>query len=500
MKSIKNLLIPAAALLILVVVAIVYFAVPKKEDVAESNISNESTSVLNISNGEIQRFAIHKKDGDDIAFTSEVSSDSSEQIWTLEGEDVELSQSAVSSYVSILSSYVANSTIIEPSDLTEYSLTDPDFTIEITKFDGTVTNIYIGAMTFDNSGVYFSLDGDANVYITAPLKREYCEYSLSDFVSTKILEIDLSQVSTVEFVRDSDNTDIITVPVEKNGSFEHPGFNVVEPFECPTNENYENLVEFFATLQVSSYEDISEADLSSYGLNDPAFEMIFTLDDDSEITISLSNNMNGKYYGVCSEVEGYFSLNELQFNGIETPLMSLLDSYIAMYDASDVSSISCTYGEQSFEFDLNVHTSMSEEGATATLNGRNAYVRVIDGGRSYAAILFESIVGMQYSGIDTTAEPALEPAMSFSIVTNDYDIVAIDFVERDSGSYYVFVDGEYTGFYCLSSELFAYGGNDPFGYGSWAAYELTVEAIDNSINGVYTLPVANNNSEVSEEA
>ena len=46
----------------------------------------------------------------------------------------------------------------------------------------------------------------------------------------------------------------------------------------------------------------------------------------------------------------------------------------------------------------------------------------------------------------------------------------------------------------MSSVLFADGEDDPYGYGSWAAYELTVEAIEGSINGVYMLPVSNDST------
>ena len=495
MKSLKNLIVPAAVLLALIVFAIVWFSIPKKDK--EPEVSDESKTVLSISCSEISRFSIHKKSGEDIVFVSDGVDEYGSQTWTVEGNDMEISQSAVSSYVSMLSSYTATSTIIEPDSLSEYSLEDPDYSIEITKEDGEIVKLYVGAYTFDSKGVYFMLDGDPNVYITAKLKRDYCDKTLNDFVSTKILELDFAEVSTVEFIRVSDDTDIVTVPVEKNGSFEHPGFDVIEPVECRASERYETLVEFIAGLQVTEYEDIPESELSVYGLEDPAFEFIFTMNDGSEITVSLSINLGGKYYGFCSETEGYFSISEFQFNGVDTPLMSLLDTYIADYEASEVSSITGTYGDDTFVFELNVDNTMGEAGSSADLNYRNAYVRVSEGGRTYASILFDSITGMQYSGIDTAADPDLEPAVTFKIVTNSYQIITIDFVERDPGSYYVFIDGEYTGFYMLSSELFSNGGSDLLSYGAWSAYELTVEAIDNSINGIYTIP--DTTDETSEE-
>ena len=272
MKSLKNLLIPLVVLVLLVIATIVYFVVPKKETASTTGaISNESVNVLNIANTDIQRFAMIKKNGEDLAFTSEIDSESDEQIWSVEGNDMELSQSTVSSYISILSSYVANSTITTPEDLANYSLAEPDFTVEITKFDSSVVKVFIGSYTYDSTGVYFMLENDSNVYITAKLKRDYCEYSVDDFAATTVLDLDFAEVSQVEFIRTSDSVDIVTVPVAVDGSFDYPSFNVVEPFTCPTNNNYESLVRFIAgkdnvitfTFSYNKQETVNTAFLSS---------------------------------------------------------------------------------------------------------------------------------------------------------------------------------------------------------------------------------------------
>ena len=76
--------------------------------------------------------------------------------------------------------------------------------------------------------------------------------------------------------------------------------------------------------------------------------------------------------------------------------------------------------------------------------------------------------------------------------TNSYNINKNEKYEfillNPNNSYYVFIDGEYTGFYVYSDELFHYGGTDTYDYGAWSAYLLTRQAIDNAINNIYDMP------------
>ena len=77
---------------------------------------------------------------------------------------------------------------------------------------------------------------------------------------------------------------------------------------------------------------------------------------------------------------------------------------------------------------------------------------------------------------------------SLSFIDKTYKTTVYEFYTRDSDSYYVLKDGEYTNFYVYSREIFNNGGTDTYSYGCWSAYELLSEAITNSSNGVYTIP------------
>ncbi|MBO4243306.1 MAG: hypothetical protein J5883_08515, partial [Clostridiales bacterium] len=130
---------------------------------------------------------------------------------------------------------------------------------------------------------------------------------------------------------------------------------------------------------------------------------------------------------------------------------------------------------------------LSDSNAVANLNMRNCMIRN-SSGRSYAAVLFESLVCIDIGGIEPDAVPTDDSIMTIKYVTKHYQTITLDFVPRDTDSYYVFMDGEYSSFYIYSRELFKNGGTDTFSYGCWAAYELAQEAIDNAINGTYDIP------------
>ena len=488
MRSMKKLLIPLVLLVVLIVVTAVGMIIKNATD-TEPSESDGNTGFLFVSNDDIQRFNVTSKEGNSITFVHVVDPEDNSNSWELDGAtvDYELDQSAIASYVSLLSSYTYNSVISDPMPLEEYGLADPDFTVTIEKTDGSVTHAYVGSYSYDASNCYCMAEGDPNVYLVAALKRDYCAYTLEDFRSTHILDLDYTNIDTIEFIRTSDDLDLmISCDAEPDSS---PEFNITSPFERGTNGFFDNTLEFFAKLNVTGFMDISPVEIAQYRLEEPAYTLIFTLDNGNMYTITLSDNMAGYYYGSCTGYDGYFKIDSttLGNGGLEMPLINMIDNDVVSFQANEISSIEGTYGDESFTFEISCIEDMTEEGATATLNMRNAYVET-SSGRTYAAFLFENLVTIEISGADLTATPDLESEMSFTYRTTGYQTTTVDFVVRDNNSYFVFIDGEYTGFYVYSDELFHYGGTDTYDYGAWSAYLLTRQAIDNAINNIYDMP------------
>lgn len=489
MKSLKSLLIPFIVMIVLVAVAI--GVIISNNTGKTEEITDTSVEVLYVDTQTISSIEVIDNMGNGIGFQSYRNDDGNVE-WSLldkYASESEINSNGVSSWVAVLSNFYANATIGDSStlDLAEYGLDNPTYTITINNFDGVTNRIFVGNKTVNDQNCYFMLEGDSNIYTITSAKYLYCGYSLIDFLATQILDIDYSNIATLEFIRAEDNLDMITsCEVYETGS---PKFTAISPFSIGCSTYFNDIVSNLVGLQITSFVDLTDEQVADYGLNNPAYTFIFTMVDGTSCKINLTNEINGYYYGTCSNVDGYFQLSSMQLSGLNSSLVMLLDSYIVYYSAYEMSKIIGTYGDQTFEYEIDTDGSISETNAVAMLNLRNAKV-FNSNNRSYAAILFESLITISISGVDTEADPEFDPEITFTYITNDYRTFELSFVVRDGTSYYVFLNGEYTSFVVPKTQIFHDGGDNTFDYGAWTAYELAEEAIDNAINGIYDRPVS----------
>lgn len=490
MKSLRNLLIPFIIMLVLVAVAVFAIVSNNKNNVPVETGGDQRLDVLNISSSLISSIEVVNRDGTGIGFQSTVDGEGN-TVWSLLDKydsEVALNNQGIANWVLVLSSFMADVDIGNSSELNlaEYGLDNPVYTIIITGFDGSVNKIYIGNKTANDTSCYFMVEGDPDIYTIVAAKYTYCGYQLIDFLETSMLGIEYENIATVEFERTSDQIDFTaTCEVLDTGD---AVFTAIDPFKIQCSTYFSNLIDMVKNLEITSYIEIPDDMLSDYGVDNPAYSFTFTMNDGRIISLSLSNLINGYYYGFCSEIDGYFQISEMQISNLNTQLLILLDNYLVYYPATDMSRISGTYGDQTFTYEIETTDSISSEDATAMLNSRNAKVFNSDG-RSYAAILYESLLTISISGIDLEADPSYEPELEFEYITTDHQTHTLSFVPKDINNYYVFMNGEYSGFITSTSELFNDGGENTFNYGAWTAYELANEAIDNQIAGIYDILV-----------
>lgn len=489
MKSLKSLLIPFIVMLVLVAVAV---GVIISNNVGNNDgiVSNESVEVFFMDISTISTVEVLNNNGTGIGFQSYFTNDGILNWSLLDKYDsgVDINSNGVSSWVAVLTNFNASATVGDSSNLNlaEYGLDNPVYTILITGYDGVLHTIYVGNKTVNESNCYFMLDGDPNIYTIAAAKYLYCGYQLIDFLATQILDIDYSNIATLEFIRVEDNLDMVTTcEIYETGS---PIFTAISPFSIGCSNYFNDLVNNVTGLQITSFVELTDEQVNDYGLANPAYRFIFTMVDGTSLEINLSNEVNGYFYGTCSNIDGYFQLSSMQMSGLNTSLVMLLDSYLVYYAAYDMSSITGTYGDETFTYQIDTDGSISAANATALLNLRNAKV-FNSNNRSYAAILYESLITISISGVETDVDPEFDPEVTFTYITNDYHTYELSFVVRDGTSYYVFLNGEYTSFVVPRTQIFHDGGENTFDYGAWTAYEIAEEAIDNAINGIYDRPI-----------
>ena len=123
--------------------------------------------------------------------------------------------------------------------------------------------------------MYFS--GSDVIYSISSTKLDYAEKTAIDFLDSISINIDYDNLKTVHFDRSTDNM-VLDAKAVKNaaGLIE---FDVYSPYEHDTSSYFSNLVYMITQLTISEYIDITDADKSKYGLDNPAYHFILTTND-----------------------------------------------------------------------------------------------------------------------------------------------------------------------------------------------------------------------------
>lgn len=494
MKSVKNLIVPAIILVALIIGVIVYFAVDKyRNNQINESTGSGSVDVVYFNSMDISAISVFNRDTGHTV-TVNCSTDSSGNTrFEYQGDDKDpsasYSQTKLSNYVSLMSSFYSNSHVSSNGNLSEFGLDNPAYTITINALNGTVTTVYLGNKSPDGKNCYLNVAGSKDIYTVAAVKLDNANATYISFLDSRTLDISYSDLDKVHFDRKSDGLSLdANVYIGSSGI---AGFEIYKPYKHSASSYFGTLVDSIVALEIRDYVAVSDSEKASYGLDNPEFHIVFTMKNGEKTELYLSKAIDNCYYGYIAGSDGYFVIDSYQIKGLELKETILIDPYVCYCYVNKISSITGTYGGKSFRLELEVPDGMSitSDGALVTLDGRNA--KVNDSlGRSYCSILFESIACINIGGIEMNANvnTASGPVLSLSFLDKTYVTTTYDFYTRDSDSFYVFKDGEYTNFYVYSRELFNDGGTDTYSYGCWKAYELLSEAISGNINGIYDIP------------
>lgn len=494
MKSVKNLIVPAIILVALVISAIVYFAVDKfrNNQVSESSGSG-MIDVVYFNPSDISNISVYNRDTGHTVTVNCFSDSEGNTSFEYQGDDKKptesYSQSKLSSYVSLMASFSGYTKISSSGNFADYGLDNPAYKITINALNGSVTTISLGNRTPDAKYCYLNVSGSQDIYTVAAVKLDDANVTALSFLDAKALNINFYDLKTIHFDRKNDGLSLDANVIETAS-----GVSTIEfykPYNHGASQYFDSMINSILSLEISEYVAVTDNNLAAYGLNDPNFHFILTTKSGDTTELYFSRNISGVYYGYISGSGYYFLVNERQLNGLELKETVLIDPYVCYCYVKDITSITGTYGDKSFKFELDVPEgkSITSDGVYVTLDGRNAQISDYSG-RSYCSILFESIACINIGGIETNASvnTSSGPVVSFAFLDRTYVTTVYDFYTRDSDSFYVFKDGEYTGFYVYSRELFNDGGTDTYSYGCWRAYELLNEAISGNVNGIYDLP------------
>lgn len=493
MKSAKNLLIPFVIMILLAIGVVVFFAIDRNRNNAQATTTYVSVDLLYVSPVDIDSVSVlHKEKGVNVKIEKKTSSSGSD-VYTYSGSDKgqeSYSQSEMATYVDMLTSFVGCTLVSENANLAEFGLDNPSYTITINKTDGTSNVLLIGNLAPDPSYCYLCAKGSSTVYLVSVDKYRYASKEAKDFLDSSIIDVALSEISTVRFVRKADSLDI-TASLIYDESSESFSFKVIKPFETQSSAYFDRLIERVCSIEANEYEDATTENLAKFGLGTPRFSFTIQSKSGRSYNLDFSQATGGFYYGRLNQTGKIFKISSDKLESIESPLLVLISDYV-FYDTCDnVDSVECTGNDKKFVIKMDVQKgkAISDDSSTVTLDGRNAKVSSSEG-RSYAAMLYETIFCINVGGVEENAiiSSSAVPVTSIRIFDRNHSSTVYDFYKRSEDTCYVCKNGEYTKFYVYNTELYNDGGTDTYNYGIWPAYEILTKAITDSINGVYDIP------------
>lgn len=493
MKTAKNLLIPAIVMILLVIGVVVFYFVDRgiKDHPASTTVNN--VDLLYINPMDVASVKVLQKDGNNEVRVDKSQSADGTVVYNYNGRDKGLetySQSEMAAYVSSLNSFVGCTLVSENANLSDYGLDSPEFTVTITKTDGSQKVVYIGKLTPDGENCYVCAQGSNTVYMAGYNKYYVASKNGNDFIDDRLIEVGLKDLESVSFSRKRDSVNLSGKCSydDSNGSFA-VYFN--KPYTIDSSEYFNKLIENLCTLSADDYENATNENLSKFGLAIPEVSISLMVKGGKTYSLTFSTAKEGFYYGRLNGMGKIFKVDADRFELLETPLLKLINDYIFHDSCDKIDSVEVTGRDKQFVMKMDVAKDevISDSKSTVSLDGRNAKV-TNSNGRSYAAMLYETIFGIGIGGAEGNAvipENAVADT-SIKVYDRNHSAVVYAFYRRSDDSFYVTKDGKYTGFYVFKRELYNDGGQDTYAYGIWPAYEILTKAITNAMNGVYDIP------------
>ena len=498
MKSAKNLLIPFIVMILLALGVVVFFVVDRGIKMRTAETTYAKVDLLYVNPVEIASVSVlHRDSGINVKVDRSQNANGS-VVYNYSGSDKgsgSYSQTAMESFLTTMNSFVSCLAIADNANLSDYGLDSPAFTVTITKTDGTQKVIFIGNKALDGDGYYVCAAGTASVYVAGNDKFFMASKTGNDFLDDRLIEKDVKGLESVKFSRKKDSVELTGDCIHDESS-DACTFKFTKPFEITSSSYFDKLIENVCSMSAAGYEDASTENLSKYGLAIPNVSLVLRFKGGETYSVDLSAAYGEFYYGRLNGTGKIFKVESSKLELVEAPLLKLISEYVFYTTCDAVDSVECSGSRGRFVLKLDVkkNRAISDSDSKVYLDGRNA--KVTNGsGRSYAAMLYESIFCLNVGGVEGNAiipETAVADT-TVRVYDHNHSVVVYEFYRRSDDTFYVTKNGEYTGFYVFKRDLYNDGGADTYSYGIWPAYEILTRAITNGMNGVYEIPVESEN-------
>ncbi|MGN1457712.1 MAG: DUF4340 domain-containing protein [Acutalibacteraceae bacterium] len=389
-KKIKILIFSGIILALLVAALVVVLNLPSTDESTnevssqdaillfdKTNLKAEDITVSNES-GKYQLLGYEYSDESDSAENSE---QKSEIVYTMQDYSSQILSKTMTDSLAEQCLYMSAIQIVDKSGnrYAEYGLDKPRSTVSVIFSDDSEVTMYVGNNAPDNKGVYFRIDGNANVYL---VQQNMINMFLVDkfqmFSKTMSYSFDTDyKIQTVKISGTNFDSNIEIEPINNNANF--CNFVITKPYREICNNDFletfgESLYGLNGTTVVAV--DITEDDMKKYGLDKPYIDVEVTASDDTSVHIIASKADSDKNCYIMKSggtIIYKMSTDELSWYGVT--YRDFLDDSIIRPNMNNILSADIYYGDKNYHYDVTHTTSKNDlyediVTTTATYNGK----------------------------------------------------------------------------------------------------------------------------------
>lgn len=523
MKKGKSVIALLVALVILIGAYVAYTVVQNRTgsetDPSTSDTTSEFEYLTDFTAADVEEVKLENADASFVWSPKTVNAGESNEKVELELSQPEIANlnasTAASKGNALLKLRVASIVSEDAANLADYGLDTPTAVLTITAKDGSETVLQMGSPLRNEETKAYAKLLDSNRVVVVNGLVSTMSVKRADLVLTKILPFELYQVDSFDFTRRSDQMhakllvinpettpDVTPTPVpeeelsvsELNEAAAGRSWRFTEPFswEADATDINTMLAEFTA-VTASEIVSTSIDDPAKYGFDDPAYSYTLYAGDE-ELTVTIGNEAgSGKRYMSVVGRDELMTVDMSTFTVIDRQRSALVNSFVALINISDLDNIQLITPEKHYDMQI-FHPTNEEQEADETLD----YVYTINGedatvtnksGDYYFRKLYSGILSLMVDGEELDATPTGKPLYSVTITkrTAGKDAITIELYERNDQSFYLFKDGEYTGFYTRYTRVDNDSQNDS-NLGLLQLLERMETAMANAVDGVYIIP------------
>ncbi len=418
--------------------------------------------------------------------------------WRVEGkESYPFSSTALTDLANAAIKVAATAEVVANSaDLASYGLDKPLATMTVTLKTGEKHVIKYGNELVSGSAAYVMLDDSGRICSVDSDISDKTGNSFLDLLDkTQVVGIEKNDLTNLTFERAKDGLMLVaacTLVGESDSETASLEFSLSEPLNIEGDSTaLTTLAEEATGVSASKFIELDPKDLSKYGLDNPQYSFVLK-SKDKTVLFKIGKMADGEnYYATSDAMPAVFTIASNSFTTVDKKTIDMVNRFVCLQSIWKwIKSTPICLAQNSMPKSRWPKTRKPQKTRSFS-NWMDRMPKIFnESNSSLFSTFYQRLISPQIAGLEIDAKPVNthDAALSFSIKEDTENNVKahtkmIEFARRDDYTYYVFADGEYTGYYVNGDQTFTT--DEDSSEGLIVAYKMMKYAIEHASNGVF---------------